>query len=118
MTTSAPLRLVVLVSGNGSNLQAILDAIGLGKLNAEVVAVVSNRKRAYALQRAEQADISTAYVPLKPYLRRGLGRADYDADVAELVSGFNPDCIVCAGWMHIFSSAFLDVFPGLSLIHI
>lgn len=105
------LRLVVLVSGHGSNLQAILDAIADGTLNAEVVAVVSNRGDAYALERAELADITTAFVPLKPYREAGRPREDYDRDLAELVASFEPDWVVCAGWMHILSDPFLERFP-------
>lgn len=106
------LRLVVMVSGSGSNLQAILDACADGSLDAEVMAVVSNRGDAFALERAELADITTAYVPLKPYRDAGRPREDYDLDLAELVESFGPDWVVCAGWMHILSSAFLDRFPG------
>lgn len=105
------LRLVVLVSGHGGNLQAVLDAIADGSLDAEVVAVVSNRGDAYALERAEQADITTAYVPLKPYRDAGRSREDYDRDLAELVASFDPDWVVCAGWMHILSAPFLERFP-------
>jgi formyltetrahydrofolate-dependent phosphoribosylglycinamide formyltransferase len=102
------LRLVVLVSGSGSNLQAILDAISAGTLAADVLAVVSNRRGAYALERAELAGISTIYVPLKPYRTQGRPRTDYDTDLAELISRLSPDAVVCAGWMHIFSPAFLE----------
>ena len=104
------MKLVVLVSGSGSNLQAVLDAIGAGQLDAEVIAVVSNRRKAFALQRAEEANISTVYVPLKPYRDAGRSREDYDADLANLVAKLEPDWIVCLGWMHIFSGAFLDRF--------
>lgn len=106
------IRLVVLVSGDGSNLQAILDAVSAGALAAEVVAVVSNREDAYALERAELAEITTAVVTLKPYRDAGRTREDYDLDLAELVAQFDPDWVVCAGWMHILSSPFLERFPG------
>lgn len=102
------LRLVVMVSGSGSNLQAILDAIAEGSLNAEVLAVVSNRRKAYALQRAEKAEISTMYVPLAPYRKAGRSREEYDADLAGMIVQLEPDVIVLAGWMHILSSDFLD----------
>ncbi|MGD9754753.1 MAG: phosphoribosylglycinamide formyltransferase [Acidimicrobiia bacterium] len=98
-------RLVVLVSGNGSNLQALLDA-GL-----PVVAVVSNRRAAYALERAAAAGVPGAYLPLKPYTDAGRSRRDYDADLADVVAGHRPDLVVLAGWMHVLSSAFLDRFP-------
>ncbi len=104
-------RLVVMVSGNGSNLQAILDAVADGRLDAEVVAVVSNRRAAYGLERAEAALVSTAYAPFKPYRDQGRPRTDYDAELAELVECFSPDLVVLAGWMHVLSSTFLDRFP-------
>lgn len=102
-------RLVVLISGSGSNLQALLDACADGRLDAAVVGVVSNRASAYGLVRAAQAGVATAYVPRKPF---GDDRRAYDAHVAEVVASFAPDLVVCAGWMHILSTAFLDRFPG------
>lgn len=102
-------RLVVMVSGNGTNLQALIDAIEDGRLDAEIVLVVSNRKAAYGLVRAEQAGIPTLYFPLKPYAQRG--RRVYDADLAAQIRPYAPDVIVLAGWMHVLSTAFLDQFP-------
>ncbi len=106
------MRLVVMVSGSGSNLQAIIDAVGEGRLAAEIALVVSNRRAAYALERAAQAGLRTLYFPLKTYTDRGLSREQYDADLAAAVRACEPDLIVLAGWMHILSPAFLDVFPG------
>ncbi|MGQ9518276.1 MAG: phosphoribosylglycinamide formyltransferase [Anaerolineae bacterium] len=108
----ASARIAVLISGFGSNLQAIIDACHAGQLPARVVVVVSNRKHAYGLVRAERAGIPAVYFPLKPYLEDGRGRARYDADLAELVAGYAPDWIALAGWMHVLSSAFLRRFPG------
>ncbi|HXF70876.1 MAG TPA: phosphoribosylglycinamide formyltransferase [Thermoflexus sp.] len=105
-------RLVVLISGFGSNLQAILDACADGRLPAQVVLVVSNRKDAFGLVRAQRAGIPTLYFPLKPYRERGLDRTVYDRDLAERILPYRPDLIVLAGWMHILSPAFLDRFPG------
>ncbi len=104
-------RLAVLISGNGSNLQALIDAIRMKVLDAEIVLVVSNRKDAFGLVRAEKAGIPTRYLPLKPYTAAGRTRADYDADLAQIVAEAAPDWIVLAGWMHILSRAFLDRFP-------
>jgi formyltetrahydrofolate-dependent phosphoribosylglycinamide formyltransferase len=73
--------------------------------------VVSNRRAAYGLVRAEQAGIPTLYFPLKPYRETGRTRTEYDADLAQKVAAYKPDLIVLAGWMHIFSPAFLDHFP-------
>lgn len=104
-------RLAVLISGNGSNLQAIIDAIRMRALDAEVVVVVSNRKSAYGLERAAKASIPTRYHPLKPYRDTGRTREEYDADLAKIVAEYEPDWIVLAGWMHILSDAFLREFP-------
>ena len=104
-------RIVVLISGSGTNLQALIDAIESAVLNAEIVLVVSNRKAAYGLVRAEQAGIPTLYFPLKPYNDAGISRGVYDADLAGIVADSKPDLIVLAGWMHIFSPAFLSHFP-------
>jgi formyltetrahydrofolate-dependent phosphoribosylglycinamide formyltransferase len=104
-------RLAILISGSGTNLQALIDAIGAGTLNTEIVLVVSNRKAAYGLVRAQEAGIPTLYFPLKPYTDAGKDRAQYDADLAAQIAPYQPDLIVLAGWMHIFSPAFLDMFP-------
>ncbi len=104
-------RIVVLISGSGSNLQALIDATRSGTLPAQIVLVVSNRKAAYGLERAAQAGIPTRYFPLKPYTDAGKARASYDADLADLIAPFAPDVIVLAGWMHVFTAAFLTRFP-------
>jgi formyltetrahydrofolate-dependent phosphoribosylglycinamide formyltransferase len=105
-------RLVVLVSGSGTNLQAILDSTAQRRLRAEVVLVVSNRKAAHALVRAEQAGVPTLHFPLKAYTDGGRSRESYDAALADKVSASRPDLVVLAGWMHVLSAAFLDRFPG------
>jgi formyltetrahydrofolate-dependent phosphoribosylglycinamide formyltransferase len=105
-------RLAVFISGSGTNLQAILDAVAGGRLPAEVVLVVSNRKDAYGLVRAARAGVATLYFPLKPYKEDGRGREAYDAGLAEAVAAYRPDWIVLAGWMHVLSPVFLDRFPG------
>jgi formyltetrahydrofolate-dependent phosphoribosylglycinamide formyltransferase len=104
-------RLVILISGGGTNLQALIDAIGAGVLEAEVVLVVSNRRDAYGLERAKNAGLETHYAPLRPYREAGRPREDYDADLARILERYAPDLIVQAGWMHILSPAFLDRFP-------
>jgi formyltetrahydrofolate-dependent phosphoribosylglycinamide formyltransferase len=110
-------RIVVMISGSGTNLQAILDAVcdrnavADGRLQASIVLVVSNRKAAYGLVRAENANIPTLYFPLKPYQEAGKSRQQYDADLAAQLKAYRPDLIVLAGWMHILSPAFLDQFP-------
>src|SRR5690606_38640168 len=105
------MRLVVHISGNGSNLQAIMDAIEADHLKADVIAVVSNRKNAYGLERAKKSGIDSVYFPYKPYKDNGKSREEYDADLAEKIVQYQPDLIVLAGWMHILSPSFLDRFP-------
>jgi phosphoribosylglycinamide formyltransferase-1 len=100
-------RLVVMASGTGSNLQAILDACAGGELDAEVVAVVSDKDNAYALKRAADAGVPSVHVGR----HADEDRADYDARLADIVSGFAPDLIVLAGWMRILTNAFLGWFP-------
>jgi formyltetrahydrofolate-dependent phosphoribosylglycinamide formyltransferase len=100
-------RLVVMVSGNGTNLQAVLDACADGRLPAEVVAVVSDQPGAHALQRAATACVPSVHVG--PY--DGEPRADYDARLADVVAGFAPDLVVLAGWMRILTTDFLGWFP-------
>ena len=104
-------RLIVLISGSGSNLQALIDATAAGKIAAEIVLVVSNRRAAYGLVRAETAGIPTLYAPFKPYRDAGKTRERYDADLARELAAYAPNLIVLAGWMHIFSDAFLAQFP-------
>ena len=122
-------RLVVMASGAGTNLGAILDAIAGGRLDAEVAAVIINRRGAGARRRAERAGVPVHYRPLAPYRQQAppaagggaiapgecapaADRRRYDADLAELVAVAEPDLVVLAGWMHLLSSSFLERFPG------
>jgi len=101
-------RLVVLISGNGSNLQAILDACKSGDLPATVVCVISNKADAYGLVRAKNAGVEAIH-----FAKQGdESRNDYDARLAELVTSKQPDYVVLAGWMRILTSSFLNHFPN------
>ncbi len=101
-------RLVVLISGNGSNLQAILDACNSGDLPARVVAVISNKSNAYGLIRARNAGVEAVH-----FLKlENESRSDYDARLAEYVASRQPDYVVLAGWMRILTSTFLNRFPN------
>jgi phosphoribosylglycinamide formyltransferase 1 len=100
-------RLVVLASGSGTNLQAIIDATATGQLDAEVVAVVANVADAYALERANVAGITT--VTLLPTTEES--RREYDLRLAATVAEFQPDFVVLAGWMRLLRMAFLERFP-------
>ena len=101
-------RLVVLISGNGSNLQAILDACASGQLPASVVCVISNKADAYGLTRARNAGVEAIYFAKQA----NESRQEYDARLADEVTSKQADYIVLAGWMRILSSAFLSSFPN------
>jgi len=100
-------RIVVLVSGNGGNLQAILDAVDDGRLAARVVGVVSNRPAVRALQRATTAGVPTVVVEPQP----AETRVQYDERLRDAVEAWRPDIVVLAGFMRVLSPGFLDAFP-------
>lgn len=101
--------IAVLLSGSGSNLQALLDAQAAGDLAGEVVLVASDRAQAYGLQRALQAGVAAAYIPLRA--TRGPQRQQWEQRLADIVACFEPDLIVLAGFMRVLSTAFLERFP-------
>ncbi len=99
-------KLVVLISGNGSNLQAVIDAIENKEVDYTIEAVISNKKDAFGLQRAEKAGIKAIHFPFK----KGSDRKVYDAKLAELIKSFNPDFVFLLGWMRILSNNFIRHF--------
>jgi phosphoribosylglycinamide formyltransferase-1 len=102
------LRLSVLVSGSGSNLQAVLDAIARGDLNAEVALVACNRPGAGAIARAERAG-----VPVELFTQREYGtREGQQRAIADRLEALRVDLVVCAGWDRIFTAEFVRRFPG------
>jgi phosphoribosylglycinamide formyltransferase 1 len=105
-------RLAVLASGEGSNLQAILDACSAGDLDATVVCVLSDNPNARALARAEAAGVGRVLVHTRPSTSAGPfdGRA-WDELLADAVAVSSPDFVVLAGFMRLLSGAFLDRFP-------
>lgn len=102
------LRVVVLVSGGGTNLQAILDAIDNGKIkNAEVVGVISNNANAYALTRAKEHNIPNECISPKNYENRDV----FNDALLEGVSKYNPDLIVLAGFLVAIPEKMVKAFP-------
>ncbi|KAL0074983.1 phosphoribosylglycinamide formyltransferase [Phycomyces blakesleeanus] len=110
--------IVVLISGSGSNLQALIDATQSGALKAKIINVISNRKAAYGLERAAQAGIPTQTFSLKQFRDAGKTRVDFDIHVATAIQALRPDLVVLAGWMHILSPEFLSHFPGENVINL
>lgn len=104
------MRLVVLASGNGSNLQALIDAQRAGELRAEIVAVVCDQPKAYTVQRGLIARVPTLCIPLPP----GTDRRTWAELIADLIAAFAPDIVLMAGWMRIMPAAFVERFaPNL-----
>ena len=99
-------RLVVLASGNGSNLQAIIDACETETLHAHVVGVVSDNHHAFALQRAAQHNIACRVVDAT-----NTNRSEFNIQLAQAVSEFKPDIVVLAGFMRLLTMEFLAHFP-------
>ena len=100
-------RIVVLVSGTGSNLAALIDAADSGRLDAEVVAVVSDRPGVLALERAEAAGIPTQVVSPGDYDDRGA----WDEALAEVLTAFSPNLVVSAGFMRLLGPRVLGACP-------
>ncbi|NIY87844.1 phosphoribosylglycinamide formyltransferase [Vibrio campbellii] len=101
-------NIVVLISGNGSNLQAILEACEDSMPNAQVAAVFSNKADAYGLERAKQFDVNGHFVDPKAFE----SREDFDAELMKQIDEYQPDVIVLAGYMRILSGAFVSHYLG------
>ncbi len=106
MSRAAP-RVAVLISGEGSNLQALLDAASAGTLGAEIAVVVSNRAAARGLVRARDAGVAARHLGGKD-----ISREAYDDALASLLAEYSPDLLVLAGFMRIFSASFIARFAG------
>lgn len=104
-------RIVVLISGNGSNLQAIIDAIASKQIPAEMVSVISNKADAYGLERANKANISTAVLRYADFNDRG----KYDQALMACIDAYQPDLIVLAGFMRILTDEFVNHYRGRML---
>ncbi|MBW8192205.1 phosphoribosylglycinamide formyltransferase [Neiella marina] len=101
-------RILVLLSGNGSNLQAILDESAAGHLAGDVVGVIANRSDAYGLERAGSASIPTKVLEHTLFA----SREDYDESLAGLIDTFEPDIIVLAGFMRILTADLVRRYQG------
>lgn len=101
-------RIVILISGRGSNMEAIVSRCAVEGWPAEVAAVVSNRADASGLRFAAARGIATAVVDHKAFAQR----ADFDAELARVVEGFQPDLLVLAGFMRILGAAFVERYEG------
>ena len=110
-TDVANRRLGVLISGRGSNLQAILDAVAAGRLDAEVVLVVSNKPDAPGLERARAASVETLFIDHTDYRSRG----EFDLAVAAALRQREVGLVCLAGFMRLLSAEFINAFPNAIL---
>lgn len=110
-TKVQPIRMVVLISGNGSNLQAIIDAVSDDGLPAELCAVISNQPDAYGLQRAKNAGVPTHVLSHKDFP----DRESFDQALQQLIDSCHPDLIVLAGFMRILTEPFVRHYEGRML---
>ncbi|VXB81483.1 phosphoribosylglycinamide formyltransferase 1 [Pseudomonas sp. 8AS] len=104
----ADCNVVVLISGSGSNLQALIDSLAKGDSPARIRAVISNRADAYGLERAKQAGIDTRVLDHKQFD----GREAFDAALVECIDGFAPQLVILAGFMRILTPAFVSHYSG------
>ena len=106
--TSNKVRIGVLASGSGSNLQAIIDAVEAGKIKAEIAVVISDNKKAYALERARKHDITTLFIDPKQHRRR----EDYDTAVLAKLREHNVNLVLLAGYMRIVSVVLVEAYEN------
>ena len=106
-----PLRIAVLVSGSGSNLQVLIDAMQAGALPIEIVGVISNREDAYAITRAKDADIPVAVLSHVASGKR-MGIKTFESHASAQLTTWQPDLIVLAGFMRVLSAGFIDNTPA------
>ena len=103
------LRIAVLVSGGGTNLQAIIDAVATGKItDTEIAAVISNNRNAYALERAKQAGIKDIVVSPKDFETRDV----FNENLLKILQEVNPDLIVLAGYLVVIPEIVIDAFEN------
>ena len=106
--TSSNFKIGILVSGRGTNLQAIMNAIENGELNASIAVVLSNKKDAPALERAQQKNIETVYLDPKSFV----GKKEFDLALAGELEDRKVDLVCLAGYMRILGPEFIRQFEG------
>ena len=110
MTNTLPINLVALISGNGSNLQAILDNIDNGRLSATLSAVISDRADAFGLTRAARAGVPAVVVARHDHADSSAGTSAFHEALLRRVESFEPDLVVLAGFMRILPAWFVERF--------
>jgi phosphoribosylglycinamide formyltransferase-1 len=103
-----PCVLAVLVSGNGSNLQSIIQSIESGELNARIACVISNNANAFALNRAKSHGIPCVIQESKEFM----SRSEYDSALVDILRAYGVELVVLAGYMRILSDVMISAFPN------
>jgi phosphoribosylglycinamide formyltransferase-1 len=109
---ATPLRVAVLASGRGSNLQAVIDAIEAGLVQARIVAVISNKKDAPALERARRHGLPDIFVDPKPFAGRPDGREAYDRALLEVLAAREVELVLLAGYMKIVTGVLVTAYAN------
>jgi len=109
---TTPLRVAVLASGRGSNLQAIIDAIEAGRVQARIVAVISNKKEAPALDRARKHGLPDLFVDPKPFAGRPDSREAYDRALLETLRQHDVELVLLAGYMKIVTAVLVNAYAN------
>jgi phosphoribosylglycinamide formyltransferase-1 len=107
-----PLRVAVLASGRGSNLQAVIDAIEAGQVQAQIVAVISNKKEVPALERARKHGLKDLFVDPKPFAGRPDSRGAYDRLLMDVLRQHNAELVLLAGYMKIVTSVLVNAYAN------
>jgi phosphoribosylglycinamide formyltransferase-1 len=102
------IRIAVLVSGDGSNLQALIDSCHSGRIRAQIVGVISNEPNAYALERARLANIPTQVINHREYANR----ASFEIEMTRAIQEWKTELILLAGFMRVLTPAFVNRFSG------
>ncbi|GJL62190.1 MAG: phosphoribosylglycinamide formyltransferase [Nitrospirales bacterium] len=111
----APVALGVLVSGRGSNLQSIIDAIESDRLDAHIAVVVSNKRDAFGLDRARSHGIKTVFLDPKSYKEQSNSREAYDRAVLDVLQVHGVELVILAGYMKIVTSVLIDAYEGRTM---
>jgi len=109
---TTPLRVAVLASGRGSNLQAVIDAIEAGRVQAQIVVVISNKKNAVALERARKHELKDLFVDPKPFAGRPDSREAYDQSLLEILQQHEVELVLLAGYMKIVTAVLVNAYAN------
>lgn len=112
ISRTTPLRVAVLASGRGSNLQSIIDGIEAGQVQAQIVAVISNKKDAIALERSRKHGLTDLFVDPKPFTGQPDSREAYDRALLEILQQHDVELVLLAGYMKIVTAVLVNAYAN------